>query len=337
MLAQSLCRMCDRFAGYVRCRSADTDGGRPHAEANALGTAGSRARDATLYTSLEPCSHEGKTPPCAEAIRKAGVRRVVAQCSDPDRRVDGRGFALLRKAGIDVVVLGEFDEEILGGHVKLDRVRRPWITLKIAASLDGAVATADRKRTRITGEPARRFVSTLRSEHDAILVGAGTIRSDDPLLLPRDPALCKRPPVRIVLATELFGISGTRLLESADQGPVWICHAHDATTDPDIFERSGIQAIPVAANAAGLDLDAVLEALGAQGLHRVLVEAGPRLAAALLAGGHVDEIVWLTAGRVFGTAGLPALGGAATARFQLADRQLVGEDVATRWRPRTHD
>ena len=326
---------CVIVAGGRPVASARTAaGGRPHAEIQALAAAGGQARGAVAYLSLEPCAHDGETPSCAGALVEAGIARVVAALEDPDPRTAGRGFARLREAGIEVCTDPEMGgaREIIAGHARRVTSGRPYVTLKIAASLDGAVAAGGRRRTAITGARARAWVESLRSEHDAVLVGSGTVAVDDPLLLPLDPGLAGCLPLRVVLDTRLTAVPGSRLLASTDRAPVWVCHGAEADASP-LAGIEGVTALPIPEAEGGLDLGSVLSELGRRGLGRVLCEAGPRLAAALVGGGHVDEILWLTAGRTCGTAGLAALGGDAPGRFHLAGTRVLGGDVASSWQP----
>lgn len=307
-------------------------GGRPHAETMALAQAGGAARGATAYVSLEPCAHHGKTPPCADALIAAGAARVVAPVEDPDPRVAGKGFAALRAAGVavDVGCMATEAEDANAGFLTRQRLGRPRLTLKLAATLDGRIATASGESRWITGPAARARVHLMRATHDAVLVGAGTARADDPTLDVRLAGLEDRRPVRLVIDPDLTLPPNCRL--ATTPGPVWrLCRV---SRDPDWGE-----AFPSAADAAGkLDLPALFSALGARGLTRVLCEGGGGLAAALLKADLVDELVWMTAGAAIGAEGAPALGPlnlgalADAPRFDLVSEERVGSDAVTTWR-----
>lgn len=283
-------------------------GGRPHAERMALEAAGEAARGATAYVTLEPCAHHGRAPPCADALVAAGVARVVSALTDPDPRVAGRGHARLRAAGIEVV------EGVRSGPAAglqrgfLDRVTlgRPMVTLKLATSFDGRIATASGESRWITGESARRHVHLLRLTHDAVMVGAGTARADLPALNVRGFGPVRQP-VRVVIATAPIPALPP---EGPDHGPLWVLPG---------------------------PLPQALAELGRRGLTRVFCEGGGQLAAALLAAGLVDELVGYTAGVVLGGDGRAAvapmgLGALADApRFRLVETRALGGDVFHRW------
>jgi diaminohydroxyphosphoribosylaminopyrimidine deaminase/5-amino-6-(5-phosphoribosylamino)uracil reductase len=198
-------------------------GGRPHAETEALARAGDGARGATLYVTLEPCSHHGRTPPCAEAIVAAGIARVVSALEDSNPEVAGSGHARLRQAGIavDIGVGAEEARRAHAGHIRRVRDGRPHITLKLAISADGKAGLAGRRPVAITGEAARDFVHMLRATQDAILVGIGTALADDPLLTCRLPGMGGRSPVRVILDANLRLPPGSRLAQGARAVPVW--------------------------------------------------------------------------------------------------------------------
>ena len=312
-------------------------GGRPHAERMALDAAGDAARGATAYVTLEPCAHHGVTPPCADALVAAGVARVVTACGDPDPRTAGRGHQRLREAGIEVVegVMRAEGEAAHAGFLSRVTLGRPRLTLKLATSLDGRIATASGESRWITGPAARRRVHALRARHDAVLVGGGTARADDPALDVRGMGNAGQP-VRIV-ASRRADLPGTRLFSVP--GPVWLVHGAGDVTDAraaEIGDRATL--VPVATGQGGqLDPAAMLAALGAAGLTSVLCEGGGALAASLLAAGLVDEMVAFTAGLALGAEGWPALGAlgigplAEAPRFRLAGVEAVGGDVLHRW------
>jgi diaminohydroxyphosphoribosylaminopyrimidine deaminase/5-amino-6-(5-phosphoribosylamino)uracil reductase len=273
--------------------------------------AGEAARGATLYVSLEPCSHFGKSPPCADAVIAAGVKRVVAAIEDPNPEVAGQGHARLRAAGITVDVgLGAaeaaFDH---AGHFRRIRDRRPQVILKLAVSPDGKIGAAGGKPLAITGEAARNRVHLLRAQSDAILVGIGTVLADDPQLNCRLPGMAERSPVRVVLDQSLRIPASTQLVRSARETPLWLIGSELA--EAVAATRLGaagahIMRVP-SGSASGLDLPAVLHALAGKGITRLMVEGGSRVAASFVAADLVDE-VWLFrgAGEV-GAGGVDAL------------------------------
>jgi diaminohydroxyphosphoribosylaminopyrimidine deaminase/5-amino-6-(5-phosphoribosylamino)uracil reductase len=287
--------------GVIVGRGWTQPGGRPHAEPEALKQAGEAARGATLYVTLEPCSHVGKSPPCADAIIAAGIARVVSAIEDPNPEVAGQGHAKLRAAGITVDVgLGAMEAaRDHAGHFRRIRDKRPHVILKLAVSSDDKIGAAGRKPLAITGEAAKARVHLLRAQCDAILVGIGTVQADDPLLTCRLPGMEARSPVRVVLDRSLR-ISGTsRLVHSARETPLWVMTSNLAEAPAaKKLGAAGAQVIRVATTLApppGLDLPAVLQALAEKGITRLLVEGGARVASSFVAAGLVDE-VWLLRG-----------------------------------------
>jgi diaminohydroxyphosphoribosylaminopyrimidine deaminase / 5-amino-6-(5-phosphoribosylamino)uracil reductase len=319
-------------------------GGRPHAEAAALAEAGPRARGATAYVTLEPCAHTGETPPCAEALAAAGVARVIVAIEDPDPRVDGRGVEALRTAGVAVEVGCLAAEAMAVNRGFLTRVTsgRPMLTLKLAASLDGRIATGTGESRWITGPRARAEVHMMRAQSDAVLVGAGTVRSDDPRLDVRDLGLDDVRPVRVVVSGALSLPRDGHLGRTAAEVPTWI--AHDPEAEPArraAWQELGAELIEIPWQADGqLDLTALMQRLGDRGLTRVLCEGGGRLASALIEDDLVDEVVCYTAGLVLGAEAIPAVGALDVAalqlapRFRLLDATPIGPDLRSRWRRR---
>lgn len=312
-------------------------GGRPHAERVALAQAGSAARGATAYVTLEPCAHHGQTSPCAEALIAAGISRVVCATRDPDPRVSGRGFEMLRAAGIVVTegLLGAEARADLRGFLTRVELGRPMVTLKLATSLDGRIATASGESQWITSEASRARVHALRASQDAVMVGGGTARADDPLLTVRGMGAARQP-VRIVAAGAL-DLPRERLAGSLDQGPVWLLHgAHAPGEAREYWRGVGADLIEIA-GPAPLDPKAMMAALGARGLTRIFVEGGGEFAASLLKAGLVDELISFTAGIVIGAdgrAGAGALGLTRLSlapRFQLLDVEEIGGDIMHRW------
>ncbi len=331
--------------GRVVGRGWTQPSGRPHAETEALARAGARARGGTAYVSLEPCAHWGRTPPCADALIAAGIRRVVAALEDPDRRVAGRGLRRLAAAGVAVEcgLCAEEAAEINAGFLCRVRRGRPLVSLKLATSLDGRIATAAGESRWITGPAARAYVHGLRARYDAVMIGTGTALADDPELTCRLPGLAGRSPVRVVLDRQLRLPLGARVIAGAGQVPTWILTLPEA--DPArraALAASGVTLIDVPPDpAGGLDLAAALAALAARGLTRLLVEGGARLAAALLRAGLVDRVLWLHAPLLLGGDGVPAvaeLNLAALAdgpRFEPLSVERVGTDVLTTLRARS--
>ena len=327
-------------AGRVVGRGWTAPGGRPHAETEALAEAGDAARGATAYVTLEPCAHQGRTPPCAEALIAAGVARVVTALEDPDPRVAGVGHARLSAAGIEVTtgVGAEAAARDHRGFFTRVTAGRPAVTLKFAASLDGRIATASGESRWITGPGARRLVHAMRARHDAVLVGAGTARADDPDLTVRDLGVTHQP-VRVVCDTRLSLPVESRLGQSAGAVPVWLCCGEDAPASArDAWAAAGARLLPCAVGPDGrLDLSDVLAELGRAGLTRVFVEGGGEIAAGLIRAGLADEIVTFTAGLALGADGRPAvaalgLGVLADApRLQLVETRVVAGDVMQRW------
>jgi diaminohydroxyphosphoribosylaminopyrimidine deaminase/5-amino-6-(5-phosphoribosylamino)uracil reductase len=287
-------------------------GGRPHAEPEALMRAGEAARGATLYVTLEPCSHFGKSPPCTEAIIAAGITRVISAIEDPNPEVAGQGHAKLRAAGIAVDVgLGALEAaHDHAGHFRRIRDKRPHVILKLAVSADDMIGAAGHKPVAITGEAARTRVHLLRAQCDAILVGIGTVLADDPLLTCRLPGMEARSPLRVVLDRSLRLPGASRLVHSARQTPLWVMTSNLSEAPAAVkLGAAGAQVIRVATTASppGLDLPAVLHALAEKGITRLMVEGGGRVASSFVAANLVDE-VWLLRGReAVGADGVPAL------------------------------
>jgi diaminohydroxyphosphoribosylaminopyrimidine deaminase/5-amino-6-(5-phosphoribosylamino)uracil reductase len=287
-------------------------GGRPHAEFEALKRAGDAALGATAYITLEPCAHYGQTPPCTMALLHAGIRRAVIAATDPDPRVDGRGIDQLRQAGVEVTlgVAQDEAERLNAGFFLRVRARRPLVTLKLATSLDGRIATRTGASRWITGEDARRRAHRLRATHDAIMIGSGTALADDPDLTCRLPGMEQRSPVRIVLDGRLRLPPSSRLARAAREVPTWVIARADV--DPKrraALERCGVEVLTVAmAPGQRIDLSVALGMMAARGLTRVLVEGGSELAAALLRARLVDRLVWFQAPLLIGGDGLPAIG-----------------------------
>jgi diaminohydroxyphosphoribosylaminopyrimidine deaminase/5-amino-6-(5-phosphoribosylamino)uracil reductase len=295
--------------GQVVGRGWTQPGGRPHAETEALRRAGEAARGATAYVTLEPCSHHGRTPPCCNALIAAGVARVVCALRDPDPRVDGRGFVMLREAGIAV------DEGLLEAEARdinagfTSRITRglPLVTLKLATTLDGRIATHTGESKWITGPAARREAHALRARHDAILVGSGTVLADDPDLTCRLAGATPRQALRVVADARLRTPPTARLVATARLHPTLIVTAagHPPATRA-LFQSAGAELATVPRAEQGLDLRGLLEALAQRGVTRVLAEGGAGIAAGLLREGLVDRLAWFHAPGIMGGDGMPA-------------------------------
>lgn len=295
--------------GQVVGRGWTQPGGRPHAETEALDRAGSAARGGTAYVTLEPCCHWGRTPPCTDALVAAGIARVVVALRDPDPRVDGEGLARLRAAGV-VVEEGLCAKEataLNAGFIKRLHLKLPLVTLKLATSLDGRIATATKQSKWITGPAARRAAHGLRARHDAILVGSGTVIDDDPGLTCRLPGGVPVPAPRIVADARLRIPPASKLVRTARKVPTIVAtlpgHDHDALAP---LLEAGVDILELPAGPQGLAMRSILEALAARGITRLLAEGGSGIAAALLREGLVDRLAWFHAGMVIGGDGIPA-------------------------------
>jgi diaminohydroxyphosphoribosylaminopyrimidine deaminase / 5-amino-6-(5-phosphoribosylamino)uracil reductase len=287
-------------------------GGRPHAETEALARAGAAARGATLYVTLEPCSHHGRTPPCADAIVAAGIARVVSALEDPNPQVRGEGHRRLAAHGItvDVGVGDDAARRDHAGHIRRMRDHRPHVTLKLALSADDKVALAGRRPMAITGAAATARVHIMRAMNDAIMIGIGTALADDPRLTCRLPGMAGHSPVRVVLDTSLQLPLASHLVESAGETPVWVIAAEAAAGGREQALRSrGVDVIRVPARGEHLELAAVLQTLGRRGITRLMVEGGPILAAALIAADLVDEAVLFRSPHLLGGGAIDALEG----------------------------
>ncbi len=325
--------------GVIVGRGWTQPGGRPHAEPEALRRAGEAARGATLYVTLEPCSHFGKSPPCADAIIAAGISRVVAAIEDPNPEVAGKGHAKLRAAGIAVDV-GLFAEEAArdhAGHFRRVRDKRPHVILKLAVSADDKIGAAGGKPVAITGEAARTRVHLLRAQSDAILVGIGTVLADDPLLTCRLPGMAVRSPARVVLDRALRIPGSSRLVHSARETPLWVVASELAEAPAAArLGAAGAQVLRIApTSASGLDLKAVLHALAEKGITRLMVEGGSRVASSFVAADLVDEVWLLRAPEAIGAGGIAALDALGlteitqSPRLKLRASETLGQDTLT--------
>lgn len=313
-------------------------GGRPHAEVVALTQAGQAAHGATAYVTLEPCAHTGKTPPCCDALIAAGIARVVVAIEDPDPRVDGGGLTRLRDAGIEVIT-GVLAEEARIDHLGFllkTKEGRPRVTLKLAMSLDGRIATSTGESQWITGPEARRAVHAMRARHDAVMVGAGTARADLPSLSVRDLGTAHQP-VRVVLSNKLDLPQEGPLFETAADIPVWVIHGSEASADVRAAWE-GIGAKLIECDAPQVSASHALQALGRAGITRVFSEGGGQVAAGLLSAGLVDQLVVFSAGMMLGADGRPGVGDLSLSRlsgaerFRLQSQKAIGPDIMSVWR-----
>jgi diaminohydroxyphosphoribosylaminopyrimidine deaminase/5-amino-6-(5-phosphoribosylamino)uracil reductase len=316
--------------GVIVGRGWTQPGGRPHAETEALRRAGAAARGATMYVTLEPCSHHGKTPPCADAIIASGIVRVMSAIEDPNPEVAGAGHARLRAAGIAVEVgtgaaAARRDH---AGHIRRMRDGRPHVMLKLAVSADGKAGAAARKTVAITGGAVRERVHLLRAQNDAILIGIGTARADDPSLTCRLPGMAKFSPVRVVLDSALGLSPGGRLAHSARETPVWVIATESAPcAAQEALRASGVEILEAPGANGRLDLATVLKLLAARGITRLMVEGGPTVAAALVTADLVDEAVLFHSAVVVGRDGIDALEGLPLSALTQPGRlRRVGEE-----------
>ena len=324
--------------GAIVAVAATGRGGRPHAEATALSMAGERARGATVYVTLEPCSHHGRTPPCADALIGAGVARVVTGLVDPDPRVSGSGHMRLRNAGIEVsegILASEVRQE-LRGYLTRRSSNRAYVTLKLAVSADGKIARQAGSPTAITGPEVKARVHLLRAEADAILVGVSTVLADDPELTCRLPGMQDRSPIRVVSDSRLSIPPTCNLVRSARETPVWIMTTGNA--DPQAraaLEARGVRIIECAQTPDGkVDLADMLTRLAAEGISNVLAEGGAHMARALVEAGLADEVLLFTAPVKLGAGGLDAMAGLPldTVRASASFRaQSENEKLGTDW------
>jgi diaminohydroxyphosphoribosylaminopyrimidine deaminase/5-amino-6-(5-phosphoribosylamino)uracil reductase len=326
--------------GVVLGRGWTQPGGRPHAETEALRRAGEAARGATLYVTLEPCSHHGRTPPCADAVVAAGIARVVSALGDPNPKVSGDGYARLRAAGI-AVTEGVCEDEARrdhAGHIRRIRDGRPHVMLKLAVSADGKAALPGCRSVQITGETTRGRVHLMRAMSDAILVGIGTVLADNPALTCRLPGMHKASPVRVVLDPALRIPLTSQLVTSARDIPVWIFCAEGAAEDrARALGERGVTVFRTEGGEGGLSLPAVLRMLSEQGITRLMVEGGPKVAASFLRADLVDEAALLHGPVTIGADGVDALDGlpldalTGSAKLTLLSVETVGDDRLERY------
>ena len=290
-------------------------GGRPHAETEAIRMAGrTGALGSTVYVTLEPCNHHGQTPPCTEALINAGVKRVIIATLDRDKRVAGCGFKRLEKAGISVEVgVSKFEADKInrGFFSRIERLK-PLVTLKLATTLDGKIATNNGKSRWITGEYARKVAHNLRAIHDAVMIGSGTVIADDPLLTCRLPGLENKNKLRIVVDGRLRIPVDSKLVQTAKELPVLIftrSGSIEKHKKMKKLESFGVEIVVSEDYGMHIDMNKVMTEISSRGITRLLIEGGGILSASLLADDLIDEVAWFRAPSIMGNDGLPAIGG----------------------------
>ena len=320
--------------GVILGRGWTQPGGRPHAETEALKQAGRAARGATFYVTLEPCSHHGKTPPCTDAIIRAGIARVVSAMDDPNPEVAGQGLAKLRerKIAVESGLGAEAAQRAHIGHITRMTQGRPNVMLKLALSADGKIGAAGRKPVAITGSEARERVFQMRAMNDAILVGMGTVLSDDPALTCRLPGMMERSPVRILLDARLRVPISTGVVGTAHDAPTWIFGDTKASAmGEEVLRAKGVEVFRVESEDGRLDLSAVLKVLAERGITRLMVEGGSTVAASFVKADLVDEAALFRAPKQIGPDGIDALDKmpltALTSRLKRVTTEQVGADT----------
>jgi len=317
-------------------------GGRPHAEAEALRQAGAKARGATAFVSLEPCSHHGKTGPCSQALIDAGLARVVTAHEDPDLRVSGRGHAMLKGAGVALrtEVLRDRAHALNEGFFSRIAAGRPLVTLKLATTLDGKIAMLGGESRWITGERARAHAHLMRARHDAVMIGIGTALTDDPELTCRLPGVDATRLVRLVADSNARLPVSSKLVAGARTKPLWLLTSKVASPERvAALHAAGAKLMPISAQQR-LDISAALKALAAEGVTRILVEGGAALSTSLLKKKLVDRLLWYRAPSLMGEGlgAVASLGFAALkdiARFTREETITLGDDVLETYRAAT--
>jgi diaminohydroxyphosphoribosylaminopyrimidine deaminase/5-amino-6-(5-phosphoribosylamino)uracil reductase len=323
----------DRDGPMIVAQGVTERGGRPHAERSALDAAGPAAKGATLYVSLEPCSHHGRTPPCVDAILAAGVACVVTALEDPDPRVRGRGHRFLQERGVEVAtgVLADEARRVHRGHILRATRGRPAVLLKLAQTADGFAARLSGPRLYITGERSNCRTHLIRAHADAIMVGVGTVLADDPQLTVRLPGLEDRSPVRVILDSRLRTPEGAYVVRTGREVPTWVVAADDAPIEPERrLAAAGVEVMRVPSRGGRLDLAEALTLLASRGITRVFSEGGPRLGDTLVELDLVDEFALATSDAPLGEPGVPAIGSKLRAalrdRFRLVSTEDLGPD-----------
>jgi len=320
--------------GVIVARGWTHAGGRPHAEVEALRRARKDAQGATMYVTLEPCSHQGKSPPCADAIIKAGIARVICALEDPNPEVAGKGHSRLRDKGIavDVGLGAEEARRAHAGHITRMIFRRPHVLLKLAISADGKVGLAGRKPVAITAEPARARVFQIRAQHDAVLVGLGTVLADNPQLTCRLPGMEERSPARVVLDAHLRVPLASSVVATARETSTWVFAARSASKMAgEILQQKGCKVFRVGDTEGRLDLAEVLSVLAGEGITRLMVEGGPTIAASFVAADLIDAAALIYSDKIVGDDGIAPLEGmpidALTGRLHARGSEQVGPDT----------
>lgn len=317
--------------GVIVGRGVTAIGGRPHAEAQALLDAGLKAQGATAYVTLEPCAHHGKTPPCANALVTAGIARVVSAANDPDERVAGKGYAILREAGleVDTGVLADEAANSLAGYLIRSSKKRPEVTLKLALSSDGFIGAEGRGQISITGPVSRAQVHLMRAQSDAILVGIGTVLADDPQLTCRLPGLELRSPIRIVLDSQLQLPIDCALVKSAATVPVWIAaNAQADSAKRQALVASGCRILATETDCGATALPELLDDLAAQGIATLMVEGGASVAYSFIEEGLIDRVALFEGPGAIGSDGVavPELHSHIAHGFNLSQEYRFGDD-----------
>ncbi|HMF24875.1 MAG TPA: bifunctional diaminohydroxyphosphoribosylaminopyrimidine deaminase/5-amino-6-(5-phosphoribosylamino)uracil reductase RibD [Pseudolabrys sp.] len=320
--------------GAIVGRGWTQQGGRPHAEVEALRHAKKAAQGATMYVTLEPCSHQGKTPPCADAIARSGIARVVSALEDPNPEVAGKGHERLRarSVAVDIGTCAEEARRVHVGHFTRITRGRPHVTLKLAISADGKAGLAGRRQAAISGEATRERVFQMRAASDAILVGIGTVLSDDPQLTCRLPGMFERSPVRVVLDAKLRLPLATSVVATVRETPTWVFTSHKPSAiAEEILQQKGCKVFRVDDSDGNLDLQQVLNLLAEQGITRLMIEGGPIVAASFVAADLVDEAILLRGKKPIGPSGIDPLEGMSldrlTSRLTPLGNEKLGVDT----------
>lgn len=313
------------------CAVAHTgSGGAPHAETTALKLAGAQARGGTVYVTLEPCAHHGKTPPCAAALIDAKVGRVVVAVRDPDSRVDGRGIAMLEAAGIEVVTHVETAAAaaVLAGFLHRIKHSKPYVSLKTAASLDGRIALSDGKKRWLTGAQMRQFVHELRSRHDALMTGVGTVIADDPQFTCRGQLAAADSPAVYVLDSALRTPLSASLLKVANRSVTLFCTSSAPQARHKALQSAGAQIVTLPADADGhVDIIAAMSHLGAAGVNNLMVEAGVGVTSAIYKHDIAEQIFWTQSPHLLGADALPVIGALKLVALPLQTHYTQTEDI----------
>jgi len=326
----------DGAGPYIVGRGVTAPGGRPHAEAQALADAGPLARGATVYVTLEPCSHMGKALPCADALVAAGVKRVVIAVGDPDPRVNGKGIERLRQAGIEIVehVLTDRAKEGLSAYLCRKQLQRPEVTLKLAVSADRCIGRKNEGNVAVSGMVSKAQSHVLRAENDAILVGIGTVMADDPMLDCRLPGMEARSPIRIVIDSQLRLPLDCNLVKTAGRHPVWVvCDERVPSDRMNALKLSGCRIFPCKTGEKGIDLYSLLIQLVQAGINSLLVEGGAEIAASFWNDDLVDRLILFQSPLILGAEGYKApdfrkrMG-----NYRKTDAQQFGDDCCTQWK-----